>query len=63
MEGTQGSGPMEGEALITRVNKAVTAITTRIQTLASSDGADSKVSMVPGESMLVRFSSFLINRF
>lgn len=43
MEGAQGSGPMEGEALITRVNKAVTAITTRIQSLASSDGADSKV--------------------
>lgn len=43
MEGSQGTGPMEGEALITRVNKAVTAITTRIQSLASSDGADSKV--------------------
>lgn len=37
---------MEGEALITRVNKAVTAITTRIQSLASTDGADSKVSIL-----------------
>ncbi|XP_027217728.2 transformation/transcription domain-associated protein isoform X2 [Penaeus vannamei] len=46
VEGSQGTGPMEGEALITRVNKAVTAITTRIQSLASSDGADSKVTQL-----------------
>ncbi|XP_045594313.1 transformation/transcription domain-associated protein isoform X4 [Procambarus clarkii] len=46
LEVTQGSGPMEGEALITRVNKAVTAITTRIQSLASIDGADSKVTQL-----------------
>lgn len=42
-EGAGGSGPLEGEALISRVNKAVTAITARIQALAASDGADSKV--------------------
>ncbi|XP_068243023.1 transformation/transcription domain-associated protein isoform X3 [Palaemon carinicauda] len=45
-EATQGSGTLEGEALISRVNKAVTAITTRIQSLASSDGADSKVTQL-----------------
>ncbi|XP_063882780.1 transformation/transcription domain-associated protein-like isoform X6 [Scylla paramamosain] len=46
VEGSQGSGAMEGETLITRVNKAVTAITTRIQSLASSDGADNKVTQL-----------------
>lgn len=46
VEGAQGAGPMEGEALISRVSKAVTAITTRIQSLASTDGADSKVTQL-----------------
>ncbi|KAK3867130.1 hypothetical protein Pcinc_027378 [Petrolisthes cinctipes] len=45
-EGAAGTGPLEGEALISRVNKAVTAITARIQSLAASDGADSKVNQL-----------------
>ncbi|XP_035826346.1 transformation/transcription domain-associated protein isoform X2 [Aplysia californica] len=35
---------MEGEQLVTLVNKAVSAITTRVQNLASFEGADSRVS-------------------
>ncbi|XP_077513657.1 transcription-associated protein Nipped-A isoform X4 [Amblyomma americanum] len=41
-----GSAPqdMEGELLISMVSKAVSAVMTRLQTLATFDGADSKVS-------------------
>ncbi|BFZ01386.1 hypothetical protein BsWGS_04423 [Bradybaena similaris] len=35
---------MEGEQILTLVNKAVTAITTRVQNLASFEGAESRVS-------------------
>ncbi|RUS77842.1 hypothetical protein EGW08_014394 [Elysia chlorotica] len=35
---------MEGEQLVTLVNKAVAAITTRVQNLASFEGAESRVS-------------------
>ncbi|KAB7505950.1 Transformation/transcription domain-associated protein [Armadillidium nasatum] len=42
--GQQSSNRIDGEALINRVNKAVTTITNRIQTLATLDGADNKVS-------------------
>uniref|UniRef100_A0A0B7BH04 FATC domain-containing protein n=1 Tax=Arion vulgaris TaxID=1028688 RepID=A0A0B7BH04_9EUPU len=35
---------MEGEQIVTLVNKAVTAITTRVQNLASFEGAESRVS-------------------
>ena len=41
--GAAGGPAMEGEALISRVNKAVTAITARIQSLAASDTQDNKV--------------------
>ena len=43
IEGGQGTSRIEGEALIIRVNKAVAAITTRLQNLALLDCAESKV--------------------
>ncbi|KAL1426892.1 hypothetical protein MTO96_000428 [Rhipicephalus appendiculatus] len=43
---TPGSAPqdMDGELLISMVSKAVSAVMSRLQTLATFDGADSKVS-------------------
>ena len=37
--------PADGEQLITMVNKAVTSITNRLNSLAHFDGADSKVRL------------------
>ncbi|XP_055874365.1 transformation/transcription domain-associated protein-like isoform X5 [Biomphalaria glabrata] len=41
---TEEPPDMEGEQLVTLVNKAVSAITTRVQNLASFEGAESRVS-------------------
>ncbi|KAH9524767.1 hypothetical protein Btru_027787 [Bulinus truncatus] len=41
---TEEPADMEGEQLVTLVNKAVSAITTRVQNLASFEGAESRVS-------------------
>ena len=44
VEGGHGTTRMEGDALISRVNKAVTAITSRLQGLAIIDTSENKVS-------------------